>query len=493
MITDKNIGKINRSRRIFLRLMLLLLCCSLLCGCSNKMGGNAFEAIGEMMQTEAPDIKICEVVYGDDASPALMSAARELAESIGSQTGMDTVAHTYDGAYSDENIYLVLGRVEDARTVYIYNGMRAKDYICTTNEGITALGGVSDSATLEAIDEFCENVLPSAEGGRISHDGIAFEHTGEYEGERAMLNGYPLGDYAFFVDDTESREALEDFRNKISALTGDYPAIIMGECRRKDMYINVNTACQEERLVTLTAHGNKLNIDTDSLYGLYTQLDTLYSEISGGTQINIEGKRTQSYFDFRIKLACVEIFAASPISEVSNSIKASAADALAVRAENYEGWEMLVSYLGEAYSSRVIRQNTEGVLGVLYRQGGFEVTGADTRETESLTVAEITVKWSNTDISYTMLGLFGEDNGAVATVLASYSDCTAAVSLVKEKSTVGSVISGYNTQTDSVEIIGSERYRLYAHASNKIYCLGKPEYIMNSTHTLLGVEIGLKR
>lgn len=488
----------EKSRRRALRLILIILCISIFVGCS-QIEGDAFLALGEMMETERTQQIRCEVIYREDASATLVDAARDLAQAVEEQTEMDTLVHSGEVNYLSGCFYIVIGKVNDGVTQYWYHGMKSDDYVCRAYENIVALGGVSESATLEAIERFEGEVLPTAESGYFADDGVVFRHAGEYDIDKVLLNGYELGDYTFSVNDTQAIEAVRCFRDKIAQSSGDYPDIVTDKPTSDNMYITVDIDSSHElfKISFRTENGN-IHIATDSVYGLAVGLDELYAKIMNSVADNVASFNVKEeficeYSDARLRVSSFLVDNAAiddggividteKIKKVSDAIIASGADIVIL--DDGISWEYLAANIIDAkvYEIAQIKEGDELVSVVLYKSKFVRIENASTENKDGLLTLELEVYHIISEKNYNLLGFFsrGVTNAntledRIESKMEQTDGNTVAVYAVDKNISDALNINadGYNSNINTLAETQNLTYRIGAFTSDTLECYEK--------------------
>ena len=416
---------VKKSRGYALRLIIIAICLSILVGCSAKED-DALTSLGEMSdnQNDAKTFR-CEVIYPTNSSSKLVTAARELADKIEHQTGMDTVAYG-EGQYrtSSDCISIVLGKTGKDFTGYTYADMKRDDYICRVKGSTVALGGLSETATLAAMQRFEEDVLPSASGGYIAADGIAFEYHADYELDGVLLNGYGFGDYTFVVESSEALETVTEFRDAISDKSGDYPKIVTKAPTNanKCIFIIMNETEYTYSALVRSAGGD-IYVECGSRYALSVGLDGIYSDIMDNCQngiayLYVNQPKVYSYPASPFGVACLAVEQGSNYYDlapsVADSIKKMHFDVATVAFDSYYHWSCVKAYLGNIYTSEMISLDGERVAVVLSTSNNVEVTGCNKLASKGVNILEVGVRHRDDNKTYSVLCLWPDDDVAQA-------------------------------------------------------------------------------
>lgn len=502
----------KKSRRHALRLILIILCLSIFVGCS-QTEGDAFLALGEMMESAETDQMRCEIIYGGDASATLVDAARKLAQEVEEQTGMDTVTHSGAVDYISGCFYIVLGRVDDGVTYYWYHGMKADDYVCRAYENIVALGGVSEDATLAAIERFEDDVLPTAENGYFADDGVVFRHVGEYGIDKILLNGYELGDYTI-LSDTQALDTVCRFRERIAQASGDYPVIVTGKPSSENMNIVISVDVEYiTSTVSFRTENKNVYIETDSIYGLAAGLDELYARFMENTtdnvaSLDIKEEFLYEYSDARLSVSCFALDNAAidngDAKTTAEAMVNSDADVVIVDVTDDMIWGVTEPYIVDTkiYEVTQITMGDELVASVLYKPHTVRLEDTSTESINGLLTLELGVHHIGGEKDYTLLGFFGHDatyahtfGNTMIEKMEQTDGYTVAVFAIDENilGALSTNADGYNSNINAVTKTQNLTYRMGAFTSDTLECFEK--YVAgdkSSCFAVAAVDVRLK-
>ncbi len=408
MITDNN----KRTRVYSLVLAMSLLFSSLLVGC-NTDKISSFDAVGEMLETvDTEKVLECEVIYPKGSSAAVVMAARELAELLEAQTEMSVTAHQYDKKYDPEKLYVVIGKVADDVTQYWYDGMREDDYVCRVYKNTVAIGGITDSATLTAIQRFTDEILPASEYGYIAEEGVLFEFIGS---DKFLLNGCALGEYEIvYVDDSlislavKLKEGIEEKTKCSLNVFRRNPSN-----SKKEIIVRVNNDIEAMKY-RIYGYDDDIFVEADSIYGVSLAIDRVLERISEVVgeetkEIQILDEELFSYINYGITVASYRIEKNVRISNkelisVSSAVKQSGADVITVSVPTGNLWNALNMYLYDTYDHRLLDCNDGSVVAVLSRPDMTVIDEAVLKTEKGSLATEITLICSNK--KYRVLSLY---------------------------------------------------------------------------------------
>ena len=191
------------------------------------------------------------IVVSRTSSGEVLEAARELCDSIGEQTGVETRL-----SYDDETVYIsdstwvvYVGNVNTSAVRDILRNMRSEDYICRSYDRETLIGGRSDDATLTAILRYKNEILPVSDRFRLIPEGGGFEYKGEYSLKTLYVGDASVQDFEIVVHSAQDIEVIDiaySLRQRISDTTGYWLDIHIGSRSKtgRGIYVIKDSECQ---------------------------------------------------------------------------------------------------------------------------------------------------------------------------------------------------------------------------------------------------------
>lgn len=200
MITDKpTVGKIIKITCILMLVIFIFTSCV-----SKKDEKMPFTAI-KSVDGEISEIR---VIIGRNESLEIIAVAEELCEQLTATVGKRAYI-SYEGditaADGATEIWLGYGSTAAARSQM--RDMRADDFMCREVGGVIVMGGRSSVATVNAVRRFCREILPSSTRYRLIPENGGFDHVGEYEFDKAYINGVSAKNYEIVIE-SRNDEAL---------------------------------------------------------------------------------------------------------------------------------------------------------------------------------------------------------------------------------------------------------------------------------------------
>ena len=450
--------------------------------------GLLFEFVAEDDGTEQDTVLECDVVYPQGSSADIVMAARELASLLAEKTGMSVTAHKYESKYSEEKLYVVIGKVSDDVTEYWYDGMKDGDYICKAYLNTVALGGVTDKATLNAIEKFISEVLQKAEYGHIAGDGTLFEYNEISAEDKIMLNGCGLGEYTIIVNDSSLRAPAENFKEEIFVRTGYDLAVMLRNPydNSKEIIVTVDDTVGVSKY-NIYGYGNCIFVKSDSIYGVSLALDKLLIRLcddntAGKTEVNVYEMESYSYSNPELQTAYYRISedigtSTAELESVSVAIKQSGADLIVLRLDNKYIFNAIKAYLFEYYGIDTLECADGSIVAILNRPNMTSIEKTSVALKDGIDVVYASVNCLGK--KYDVFCLYPQDmidddcSRIIGECFASAVD--PAICAVISSSNDGTVIDladtdVYRRVVDDVVNSGAEKYRVCAFVTPSLDC-----------------------
>ena len=474
--------------------------------------GLLFEFIAEEIipdPTPEPSLE-CEIVYPKGSSADVVMAARELSELLSAQTGMLVTAHRYESKYDPEKLYVVIGMVSDDVTEYWYDGMKDGDYICRAYQNTIAIGGITDDATLEAIQCFIAEVLPNAKYGNIANEGVIFEHRELPVEDSVILNGYGLGEYTLVVKDPSLRAPAGNFKERLYSLTGYDLAVLLDEPSddAKEIVVLINNAVGQSKY-RIYGYGDNIFVESDSIYGVSLALSELLSrlcveDMEDVNTVDIYDSESYAYSNPVIQTAYYRISknvgtSTEALEAVARDIKQSGADIVTLRFDNRYIFNALKTYLFEDFGITALECTDGGVVAILNRPNMTSVKQASMKFENGIDVvyAEIDCLGKKYDVfclypreivnSEVYSGIV-EDcfasavNSVICTVVSSANDGTTVRVAEGE---------AFSCAFDEIVSSGAAKYRVYTFVTSSLDCF-EQKSVFETDGRYVGVLIGAR-
>ena len=206
MITDKpTVSKIIKITCVFMLVIFIFTSCV-----SKKDEKLPFMAVtskdAETIETEISEIR---VVIGRNESLEIIAAAEELCEQLTATVGKRAyISYEGDITAADGATEIWLGYGSNAVARSQMRDMRADDFMCREVGGAIVMGGRSSVATVNAIKRFCREILPSSTKYRLIPENGGFDHVGEYEFDKVVINGVSVESFEIVIESRNDESLL---------------------------------------------------------------------------------------------------------------------------------------------------------------------------------------------------------------------------------------------------------------------------------------------
>lgn len=496
MITDN-----RRIRLISLALALIILFSMSLVACKSE-SSFGFNTVGEMLGTaETEAVMECEVVYPKGSSADVVMAARELADLLADQTEMRVTSHRYESKYDPEKLYVVIGRVSDDVTEYWYDGMREKDYVCRVYKNTVAIGGMTDGATLEAIQRFVDEILPAAEYGYIADEGVLFEFTGNYDTDTennadtktdaVILNGCGLGEYNVVYTHVSLMDLAKHIGEGIEKKT-KY-TLDISVCDPRDSAREIIVRINEEigpLKYRIYNYGDDIFVESDSIFGVSLAIEKFLERIPEVTdgetkELKMIGEELFSYLNYGLAVASYRINESvgagnSDLKTVCNAIKQRGTDIITVMVPSKNVWNAMNVYFHNDYHIRLFECDGD-MIAVLSRPNMTVVDRVEVKTENEMSIVKINVtcmdkkygifslypseKYDPKKCQQTIEGLLGSSEDSSVCIVATAPNDVTSMGFDDTES--------YLCAVDSIVSSGAAKYRICVLTSLDLDCYEK--------------------
>ncbi len=265
----------SRACKICVALMCILL--SLCLGACAADG--SFDALESLQSSVGVKITTYYIVLPSGCASELAEAARELESDIEDALDVDCRV-IYDNEEYDSDISsmpIFIGNADGKLTQRVQD-LRRDDYIYHVENEYMLLGGLTDNASIEAINRFLSDILPNCESSNIfEYDGdFAYSHTYELKG--FMLCGFDFGEYDIILPEGRTSHVAaiaRAMREKISKKTGSYPDILT-ETKPEDGNRELVLASGENVSPSIFFDGEDVVLTASDTYGFSVLAEKLY-------------------------------------------------------------------------------------------------------------------------------------------------------------------------------------------------------------------------
>ena len=299
---------------IFIIIAVLALCLLSSCSsCKKDSGLDEFEQL--IVSTSSPEeqgeafASAVYVVIPRSSGFELAARAKALADALTEKTGIETFLK-YDSEPTVSGTFEILvGYTSRLISKENFEDLRDLDYICRYDRGAIVLGGRTESATIEAITKFENEILPGASYAAIMSENAHFEVYGEYDIEEFTLNGYPIYEYtvAHCGDSYEIAEVISKYVKENIGYTLSHAQKETYDAQNSK-YIWLLLDESDEGVATISAKDGNIVMSASDLYGLSLVatdfISTLGESIADkSARVTLEGSRTLDYSIGNIDIA----------------------------------------------------------------------------------------------------------------------------------------------------------------------------------------------
>ncbi|MBE6668216.1 MAG: hypothetical protein E7607_07910 [Ruminococcaceae bacterium] len=275
-----------------------------------------------------PEITEIRVIVDRDASLELIGAAERLCKTL-SDTLHKSAYVSYEGDVTSgggaKEIWLGYGSTVAARG--IMRDLRADDFLCREIGNVIVMGGKSHKATLNAIERYCNEILPSATKYKLIPENGGFEYVGDYPIESAVINGVSVNGFEIVIKDKDNSELLWSalqLQGKIAEKVG-YWLDIVEENERifESKGIFLNSKKQEaEGIARIIPTHTGFELTAEGYVGLIKCVDKfigLFDSESGTSSLNIEvnNELRIEYSPVNFRVASMRLDAYAPLDTPS--------------------------------------------------------------------------------------------------------------------------------------------------------------------------------
>lgn len=299
---------------IFIIIAVLALCLLSSCSsCKKNSGLDEFEQL--IVSTSSPEddgeafASAVYVVIPRSSGFELAARAKALADALTEKTGIETFLK-YDSEPTVSGTFEILvGYTSRLISKENFEDLRDLDYICRYDRGAIVLGGRTESATIEAITKFENEILPGASYAAIMSENAHFEVYGEYDIEEFTLNGYPIYEYtvAYCGDSYEIAEVISKYVKENIGYTLTHAQKETYDAQNSK-YIWLLLDEGSEGAATISAKDENIVMSASDLYGLSLVATEFISSLDDSiadksARVTLEGSRVLDYSISNIDVA----------------------------------------------------------------------------------------------------------------------------------------------------------------------------------------------
>ncbi len=415
-------------KRVLVFALLLFIIVSL-CACSEDGGGYGYEDVFKDIELETTtsaeeekELRYYDVIVTSDCSSEVYGAAKSLCEKLERVTGYKAfVYYEYEMPNPAElHTYVFVGDIGNSVCRRNYEDYRSEDYGYCFVDGAILIGGVTDKATLAAIESFEAKVLPKADPEKLMDESDAYIYRADYEVKDSLkLNGFALSEYriVYLSGDADAAALAKEFSEKIEDSFG-YSLSVSSEnesdtharsiCVGRTLRADTLGYQPSEIESSIMPYSTGISVLSDSVFGIKLGLERLYSLLS---EAGDNGASVTAAIDITFSKQGVIIDSMKFLSEsldigeilsVCNDIRASEADVMRVTGLSAKSFDYVARNLANEYKSLSVAKKDGDFVRYLYKIGTLDVTVS----TLSGDDAELVLlEWRDADRSFTLAEL----------------------------------------------------------------------------------------
>ena len=363
------------------------------------------------------------IILSGSCSSEVADAARELETAIEELTGIDCGV-TYDMKDVPDRtdaVEILIGNTRRNSSAIALEGLRAEDYVCKWIDGSLVIGGLSNSATLRALERFTNEALPYATSAELMSSELAFSYYHDYEIDSIKLCGFEISDYSIICSE-ETLEFARLLADGVAQKGGYYLDVKQGTPIEfvKEIVFVIDKAIDDAAYIGYD--GEDIKIKAKDAYGASVAFSKLYSDIFGGNEdkvsVSIPSQTAYHYVAPDISVMNViskitmEESSLPAINDAIARIKSRSPDVVIFGNIKSAVLDMLMYGLSSDYV-RIVPSGASGdITAVLYRAQTVCVT-LDTAEESGLSVARMRVEHNLSGEKYESLIIAGNSSVSV--------------------------------------------------------------------------------
>lgn len=399
----------------FLSLIMLLIISVTLCLPSCKGGSDgsdetddALSMLLEIVDSEetTASSSYYVVIIPANCSAALAQKAAELAEGLEEITGIESVVEYENKLTSgrENATNIILGNTGLDESAIAFAKLREGDYVCKKVNGSIVIGGLSDEATVEALDRFIKDVLPYATAEELMSPSAEFEYFADHENDTTLC-GFPLKDFNIVCEfGTVSEELALKLSERIGEFSGDVLRVFDTVNRRenvKEIVFELSPNIESADKAYVLRDREDVVLRACDEYGLSVIFEYFCSIVLSESE---QADAIVTTCDWKERIVgyenpelVVEYVAADVsrhgfdkiayVSAVADRASAGSPDLMLVNAVDTDTGEMLKFVLPETYGVETLEMSN-GVVLVIYEKAALDVTCTKSEYTDA---AEINI------------------------------------------------------------------------------------------------------
>lgn len=426
----------------FLSLIILLIISVTLCLPSCKGGSDgsdetddALSMLLEIVDSEETTASSSYhvVIIPANCSAALAQKAAELAEGLEEITGIESVVEYENKLTSgrENATNIILGNTVLAESAIAFAKLREGDYVCKKVNGSIVIGGLSDEATVEALDRFIKDVLPYATAEELMSPSAEFEYLDDHENDTTLC-GFPLKDFSIVCElGTVSEELALKLSERIGEFSGDVLSVLDAASRResvKEIVFELSPNIERADKAYVLRDREDVVLRACDEYGLSVIFEYFCSIVLSESEQADAIVTTCDWKDRIVEYSNPEIvveYVAADVSRygfdkiayvsaVADRVLAGSSDLMLAKGLDTDTVEMLTFILPDAYGIEAFEMSDRAVLAI-YEKAAFNVTFAESEYTDAVEVGISLTDGKKYDILY-LCGRYDESQMPVTAI-----------------------------------------------------------------------------
>lgn len=292
MITDK------RARIVLCAVLLVAVVLALVSCEETKEDLSALDVItdnangnNDGADDDSASVGYYRIVLSGNCSSEVSSAAHGIKIALEQATGVDCGV-TYDAQQAPDRsdvIEILIGNTTRNSSRVAFEGLRTDDYVCKWVEGSIVIGGISNSATLTALERFIDEILPYATPSGVMSAEQEFCYSHNYALDSVKLCGFEISDYSI-VSSEQTLEYALALADDIAQKSGHILSAKQGKAKDtvKEIVLLVDSECDANAYIEYDSEDVVLR--AKDAYGVSVALAKLFDQLleSGEKTVSLD-------------------------------------------------------------------------------------------------------------------------------------------------------------------------------------------------------------
>ncbi len=368
-----------------------------------------------MQMQEAPEQYL--IIVPAECTSELSLLARELSAAIEEKTGVEC-DYEYDSVAINTNkdrVDILLGNTNRRISSEALKDFKNDDYICKFIDDTIVIGGVSDAATVVAVERFMKEILPNATEYALMADDAGFEYYGKYMLSDVVLCGYDARDYVMVFSDADAQLMCLSLRSLIAKQSGIYLEVSAGEAAingQKEIYLDIDStapaACAKrvgEDIYLLGKDTYSLSVAISSFYNML-----LETESEGKVRLDISDQFVYSYSNAMMNVTSIvsdipyKDSSLAEISALASNISECGSDIVVIAKMDRNVWETVKAGVSSKYGRIELEFSDGALLPVLYLKSNVSIEKSEISTVEGKEVLTLELVQNASAEKYTVYG-----------------------------------------------------------------------------------------